>query len=321
MTRTADVDTGANASAEMPLVSIVIPAYNAVGEDQNKGAGSFLVQAVESALAQTYRNIEVIIVDDGSTDATAQVMQSRYGGDSRVRALHQPNRGPSAARNRGIAESRGAFLHFLDSDEFLHPTKVAQSYALFLRQSDIGVVYGHGIPLRAEDGAAIPMTYPPLPSGWVLCEWLSGTMSGGTYGVTSSVMVRREALERVGGFPEDQRVAEDWDLWIRLATRYQFAALNEKLVYYYRRADGLHANRLNMALGRLQTFQRVRDLAGREACLTDAQYTRMLASRWHVVAERYLESGQHQAARHAFGEAIRLHPTLSRVVFYLRSYF
>jgi hypothetical protein len=165
------------------------------------------------------------------------------------------------------------------------------------------------------------MEYPPLPSGWVMCEWLKGKMSGGTYGVTSSFMMRREAVLEVGGFREDQRVAEDWDLWIRLAARYPFAALDEKLVYYYRRPEGLHSSRLNMALGRLQTFQHVRDYAGREKCLTDQEYAQMLASRWHVVAERYWEAHKPAEARKAFREAIKLHPTRSRRAFYLLTYF
>lgn len=292
--------------SDLPLVSFIIPTYN---------AASYLIRAVDSALSQTYPNIEVIIVDDGSTDDTTQIVARRYG--ARVRYLRQANAGPSAARNRGIAEAQGEFVHFLDADEFLLPTKVEKSYALFCEKPEIGVVYGHGIPLRSDDESEIPMDYPPLPSGWVMCHWLTGMMSGGTYGVTSSFMVRRDAVLDVGGFPEDQRVAEDWDVWIRLAARYPFAVLDEKLVYYFRRPDGLHVNRLNMALGRLQTFQRVRDYAGREKCLTDAKYNRMLASRWHVVAERYSEMGHRIEARQAFGEAIKLHPTLARLVFYL----
>jgi glycosyltransferase involved in cell wall biosynthesis len=294
------------------LVSVIIPTFN---------TAHYLVRSVDSALNQTYSNLEVIIIDDGSTDNTAEVVKARYSGDIRVRYLYQYNAGPSVARNRGVREARGEFVHFLDSDEFLHPTKIQKSYALFREKPEIGVVYGHGIPLLPHTDEELPMEYPPLPSGWVMCDWLKGRMSGGTYGVTSSFMVRRDAVLEAGGFREDQRVAEDWDLWIRLAARYPFAALEDKLVYYYRRSEGLHSSRLNMALGRLQTFQQVRRYAGREKCLTDQEYRQMLASRWHVVAERYWEAHQPAEARQAFKEAIKLYPTRSRYIFYLLTYF
>lgn len=292
----------------LPVISFIIPAYNAVGTIQ---------RALDSALNQTYSNIEVIVVDDGSTDATAALLREHYGQDQRVRYIYQANSGPSVARNRGVREAQGEFVHFLDADEWLLPTKVERSYALFQQQPGIGVVYGHGIPVQPDGVTEIPMEYPPLPSGWVLCDWLKGTMAGGNYGVTSSFMVRRQAVIEVGGFPEDQWVAEDWDLWLRLAAKYPFAALDEKLVYYHRLPDGLHVNRLKMALGRLQTFERARHYAGREQCLSDAEYERMLAGRWHVVGTRYQEIGQHREAKNAFYQALRLDARPRRYLNYL----
>lgn len=291
----------------LPTVSLIVPTYNAAG---------YIRRALDSALSQTYPNIEVLVVDDGSTDHTAALLQQHYGQDQRVRYIHQANAGPSVARNRGVREAQGEFIHFLDADEWLLPTKIEQSYTLFQQQPEIGVAYGHGIPVQPDGVTEIPMDYPPLPSGWVLCEWLKGTMAGGRYGVTSSFMVRRQAVIEVGGFPEDQRVAEDWDLWLRLAAKYPFAALAEKLVYYHRLPDGLHVNRLKMALGRLQTFERARHYAGREQCLSDAEYERMLAGRWHVVGTRYQEIGQYRDAKQAFGEALRLDARPSRVLYY-----
>ena len=282
-----------------PLVSFVIPTYN---------AASYIEQAVRSCLDQTYAPVEVVIVDDGSHDNTLDILETNFGADSRVRWMSQENSGPSAARNRGIAEATGEFIHFLDADEYILPQKVEQSLDLFHEHPDAGVVYGHGIPVEADGLTVIPMNYPPLPSGDVFCEWLIGTMSGGTYGVVSSFMVRRAALDRVGGFNESMRWAEDWELWLRLAVHYHFIALSEKLVYYRRTTEGAHRNRLNMASGRLKTYQLVRDLEKRKQCLDDAAYDRLLASRWQVVAIRYWERGQGQAARKAFRQAIQLNP-------------
>ncbi len=301
-----------NTPPETPLVSFVVPAYNAAG---------YVRRAVDSALAQSYTPLEVIVVDDGSTDATWAVLNQHYASDERVTLIQQPNAGPSAARNHGIREALGEYIHFLDADEFLHPSKVERSMALFRRDPETGVVYGHGIPLEPDGVTEIPIRLPPLPSGWVMCEWLTGTMSGGTYGVTSSFMVRRDALMTVGGFREDQWVAEDWDLWLRLAARYPFAALDEPLVYYHRLPDGLHSSRLGMAEGRLQTVQQARDLPGRAACLDDAAYQRLLASRWHVVGERAWEAGQRGKASGAFRRANMLENSTARRVFAVMALF
>lgn len=283
----------------LPLVSFVIPAYN---------TSAYIVQAVESCLAQTYTEIEVIVVDDGSTDNTVALLHEHYDDDGRVRVIEQPNAGPSVARNTGIDAARGEFVHFIDADEFILPTKVKKSCALFQQHPEIGVVYGHGIAVEPDGVTVITMEQPPLPSGDVLCEWLVGTMAGGTHGVVSSVMVRREALRAVGGFNPTIKGTEDWDLWLRLAARYPFAALDEKLVYYRRTADGVHVNRLNMAQCRLRTIQLARELPGRERCLDDAAYDRLEAGRWHLVAERLWEVGRRAEARSAYAQANRLDP-------------
>jgi glycosyltransferase involved in cell wall biosynthesis len=291
-----------------PLVSFIVPAYN---------VERYIQRAVDSALAQTYQNIEVVVVDDGSTDATSALLEERYARDARVMRLQQANAGPSAARNRAIRQAQGEFVHFLDADEFLLRTKLERSLSLFRQYPEIAVVYGHGIPLEPDGVTEIPMTLPPLPSGWIFCEWLNGTMAGGTYGVTSSVMARRDAVLAVGGFREDQRAAEDWDLWLRLAARYPFAALDEPMVYYHRLPGGLHSNRQAMARGRLQTIQQARDYTGRSECLDDAAYTRLLASRWHVVGERAWEAGHRSEARKAFLQADALEPSRARKLFAL----
>jgi glycosyltransferase involved in cell wall biosynthesis len=295
-----------------PLVSFIVPAYN---------VESYVRRAIDSALAQNYQKIEVIVVDDGSTDGTWALLNQCFADHPRVILIQQANTGPSAARNRAVYEAKGAYVHFLDADEFLLPTKVQRSLALFRQHPEAAVVYGHGIPLQPDGVTEIPIALPPLPSGWILCEWLTGTMAGGTNGVTSSVMAKREAVIEVGGFREDQRVAEDWDLWLRLAARYPFAALDEPLVYYHRLPQGLHANRLTMARGRLQTVQQARDYKGRERCLDEAAYTLLLASRWHVVGERAWEAGERSEARRAFLQADALEASIARKLFAVLSLF
>lgn len=299
---------------ELPLVSFITPTYNAAG---------FLWQAVDSALNQTYPNIEVIVVDDGSTDDTDQMIQARYGADPRVRYFRQTNQGPAAARNRAIAEARGEYLHLLDSDERLFPEKVERSYALFQQNSDAVVVYGYGIAVQPDGLTVIPMERPQLPSGDVFCAWLCGAMSGGTHSVTGSFMMKRDAVLEVGGFDEKFWASEDWDLWLRLSARYPFAALDDDLVYYRRMPDGLHKQRFNIVQGRLWAVQKARQLSAWKRCLTEAEFDRLEAGRWHTLAVHYWEQGKRAEARAAFSEAVRIYAPRANVrrLYSLFTYF
>jgi glycosyltransferase involved in cell wall biosynthesis len=284
---------------DLPLVTFVVPAYN---------VEKFVEETVRSALDQTYKNVEVIVVDDGSTDATPEVTARMSALDPRVRLIRQQNLHVATARNRGIEESRGAFVHFLDADEIVLPEKVALSYALFAADPAVGVVYGHGIPVEPDGITPLPYRYVPLPSGDVFCEWVTGTMANGTHGVTSSFMVRRELFDQVGMFAVALKRAQDWDMWLRLAAVTNFAALDRPLVRYRRLPEGLHKNRIETARGRLQVIQRLADQPRWRECLDDTAYTVMLGGRWQTLAERLWQGGRRQEARAAFAEAVRVDP-------------
>ncbi|MFS8117396.1 MAG: glycosyltransferase family 2 protein, partial [Microcoleus sp.] len=117
-----------SAATHAPQVSVIIPAYN---------GDRYIVQAVESVFAQTYTNWEIIVVDDGSTDETHQVLQPYL---DKIRYIYQENRGVAAARNRGIQEAKGEFIAFLDQDDFFLPDKLAAQIALFRQQPSLGIV-------------------------------------------------------------------------------------------------------------------------------------------------------------------------------------
>ncbi len=182
-----------------PKVDIIIPAYN---------QGHYLKECVESALAQTWENIEVIIVDDGSTDNTAEVGQSFD--DPRVTYIYQDNKGLSGARNTGLENSTGEFVSFLDSDDLFLPTKLSKLMGLFADNPELGLCAGDSI-LIGEDGEPIGKTYgdgmPNRPE-----EWLNGNRIH-----VGSVLVKKEWLDKVDPFDENLRACEDWDMWLRLA--------------------------------------------------------------------------------------------------------
>jgi hypothetical protein len=180
-------------------VSIVIPAYN---------QGHYLGAAIESALAQTYADVEVVVVDDGSTDDTKAVA-TRYA-DPRIRYVYQQNRGLAAARNTGIRESTGALLTFLDSDDLFLPSKVEVLLAAMDARPGLGFVAGQAV-LIDEAGQRLGETFeegpPATPTDWLLGNPLH----------VGSVLLSREWQSRVGLFDEALRSYEDWDLWLRLA--------------------------------------------------------------------------------------------------------
>ena len=183
---------------DRPKVSIVIPVHN--GED-------YLADAVESALAQTSASVEVIVVDDGSTDGTADILK-RY--EDRIAIVSQENQGPSAARNRGIKMCCGEYVSFIDSDDFIVPEKSALQAGMLDKDPKVGLCYGVCQAIDSRDGHVIKTTRPgegasdrrkaPFPP----------------YYPTPAFMVRRVWLEKVGGYDESIRRSEDTDLRFKL---------------------------------------------------------------------------------------------------------
>jgi glycosyltransferase involved in cell wall biosynthesis len=197
------------------LVSVVIPTYE---------RATLVGGAIETALAQTHDEIEVIVVDGGSTDGTLDVLD-RYTDDERVTVLHDdPNGGIAGARNRGVAAASGAFVCPLDDDDRWYPTKVERQLAVFgQRGPRCGVVYSGGVARR---NGRVVRTYSPWRSGRIYPEILAD------FGLNpySSHMIRRACFERVGGYDTAFPHGEDWDFCIRVARAYEFAAVSDPLV-------------------------------------------------------------------------------------------
>lgn len=289
-------------------VSIVMPAYNALGT---------IFDAIDSALTQTRPPLEVIVIDDGSTDGTADAIESRYS--QRVSVIRQTNAGVSAARNRGIEAASGDFVHFLDADDMLNPDKLERSIEL-AALSGAAVVYGPARYVASDGVTPVNFAFPPLPSGDVLADWLFGTMANGTYGVCSSFLVSRAALRETGGFNIEVGHAEDWDLWIRLAAKHRFVALDEPLVTYRVMPTGASRSNLGMAHGRLTAVRRARALPEVRARFAPAALDRLEAGRWHVYAMRLWEAGRRSESRRAFAAANRLAPSTARRLYALMTY-
>lgn len=231
-----------------PLVSVVIPNYN---------YGRFLRAAVDGALAQTYKNVEIIVADDGSTDESDDVIKS-YG--NKIRSFKQKNAGVSAARNRAFQETRGELIAYLDSDDIWLPEKLEKQVKLF-RDAEIGLVHC-GCADFDNDGKITAEHLNGL-NGWVwedLLRYKRPVILGGG----SAVVVRREAIERAGGFDENLKIGEDWEFYFRVARLYKVGFVPEILLKYRRHAANHHANVKRMASDMLRAYDKIFAAGGDE---------------------------------------------------------
>lgn len=185
------------------LVSIIIPTYN-----MRRWVG----EAVDSALTQTYQDIEVIVVDDGSADGTGDYLQERYSG--RIRYVRQSNSGRGAARNYGLRLANGEYIQFLDADDILYPYKIKEQVEYLQKNPEYTAVYGDA--LLAYEDELEHTWYPGLRSFYISGDILEQEIHN-PFLWPVAVLVRRAWVERVEGFDETLRSNEDWDLWLRIA--------------------------------------------------------------------------------------------------------
>lgn len=220
-----------------PLVSVVIPVYN--GE-------AFVERALDSVLSQRHANVEAVVIDDGSTDGSGALLDARAASDARVRVVHQANAGLSAARNAGIAHARGAYLAFLDADDWLLEHKIEHQLAAFAAHPDADLVYSDYEKVRDEDGAtfAVPRGVPPRPFPELLVyrNWFAPMVP----------LLRRELVERVGPFDPTFRAAEDWDFWYRCALQGTFAYAPGVVARYRLHGGQMHRDHERMTTARRQ---------------------------------------------------------------------
>jgi glycosyltransferase involved in cell wall biosynthesis len=202
-----------------PRLSVIVTCYN---------YGKYLDSCLTSILNQTYRDFELIIVNDGSTDTTDEVI-SRYLENEKIRYVKQTNTGQAIATNNGIKTSRGALVAFLDADDLWESTKLEKQVCLFTEDS-IGVVYSR-IKFMNEDGIPIDMElkgkyYTPR-SGYVTEALLFEN-----FVPYSSTIVRKECFDKFGLFNPEYKNGLDWDMWLRISREYQFAFVDEHLLIY-----------------------------------------------------------------------------------------
>jgi len=267
-------------------ISVVIPAYN---------AGCFIAAAIESALAQTIPLIEVLVIDDGSTDDTFRIASS-YPGP--VRALTKANGGPASARNLGVQHARGEWIAFLDADDRWFPNKLEKQMELI----DPAVAVVHAGCLGRSDGVPAETTFAQL--------WRRNCI------VNSTALVRRSVFIQLGGLDEDPQIVgvEDYNLWLRIAAAgWKICGLSEELCVYTPAEGSLSRQILRFASAELEN---ARKIAGQLNLSPDELREKEL-----LILDQYgfelLHVRDLQHARQYFSQALVRHFTFRRLLYWV----
>jgi len=272
----------------MPKVSVIIPVYN---------CEKYIAQTLDSVFSQSLQDFEVIVVNDGSTDRTEEVL-SKYR--QRITHLQNDHRGPASSRNRGLDVARGSHIAFLDADDLWHPAKLEKQLAFAEKHPEYGIITTDAANFD-ETGILDVSTaafHKFIPSGDVLEHLLFDNWIG-----TSCAMIRRACFEKVGGFDEERFVwGEDWIMWMRVAAEYPVYFIDEVLVQYRMHSQGYsranlekHYRDLLYDLDKLE--RTVPRLAARPDLVREAKYRLSVKSGWDDLQGLQLEGAKDKLRR------------------------
>lgn len=281
----------------MPIVTVIIPTYN---------RADMLGDALDSLQRQSFGDWEAIVVDDGSTDAIADVM-AHYARDTRIRYIYQQNKGLSGARNTGIRNAQGEYIALLDSDDVCLPNRLAQQLALFQQDAQVGLVAGgcietdrHLKPIRqVENWHGTPTL--------VLQDFLYTAPF-----CPSAIMAKRDWFVQAGLFDESMKRAEDWDMWLRMVVRGCSCVWQREPACYYRlHGNNMMRDALLMRDGMLTMLDKLFAYPDLPIAIT-RQRDRAYANIYMNTAGRCFAAGDNDGGRAALGQALRLNPALVR---------
>lgn len=262
------------------LVSVIIPVYD--GE-------AFVERAVRSVLAQSHEAVEAVVVDDGSRDGSADVVAAIAREDERVRLVRKENGGLAAARNTGIEHARGAFVNFLDADDWLLDHKLRVQLDALAEEPDKDLAYSDYVKVSETDGTEfeVPRGVPPVPFDrlYVYRNWFAPMVP----------LLRRRLVDRVGGFDEGFRAAEDWDYWLRCAWHTEFVYVPGVVAKYRLHDAQMHRDhdRMNEAHRRLAEKHFAGDPDRLRSSLA---YYHLENARFHKGRGAYLRCARHLLA-------------------------
>jgi len=239
------INSPATRPLDLPLVSVIVSAYN---------YGHFIGQTLESLQAQTYQYWECVVVDDGSTDDTAQVVARYTEKDSRIKYMWQKNRGPSAARNNGLMKTSGQFVQFLDADDLIESEKFERQVEYLEQYTEVDIVYGNMRYFDFENMNKRRYTMwgedkPWMPETSGTGKEILTALIHKNILVINSPLIRRSVIDEVGLFDKTLKGPEDWDYWLRCAAQgkyFQYQELKGTLALVRSHSSSISKNREGM---------------------------------------------------------------------------
>lgn len=272
----------------MKKVSVIIPAYN---------KADLTVKSVESVLEQTYGDIEIIVVDDGSTDETKSALSPYFG---KIKYLYKENGGASSARNLGIQQATGEYIAFLDCDDVYFSEKIERCVGYLETNPKFGFV--HTPVYFIDEKGEILGKYPRLkksPSGHIAKKLLSKN-----FVCNSTPLVRKSCFEKAGLFDETIFTPADWDMWIRLAERYKAGCVNIPLTGY-RKSESYIAGHLEQS--KKEMLRVLEKAFKRNPDLNERDRKKLISNVCYWQALGYLRAGDFQKAKREIKESLGEH--------------
>ena len=288
----------------MALVSVIIPTCN---------RSSMLKRALDSVLKQTYSNIEIIVVDDASTDDTSEVIK-KYTNESLRYVRVDRSRGGNFARNLGVSKTHGEYIAFLDDDDEWMPDKLSKQLEVFNSGKSLGLVYT-GVEVIHTGYDNIYHNQPKLRG-----DLSKSILTYNYIGSTSSVMIKREIFDNAGGFDIELPQLQDYDLWIRICQISNIGYVSESLIKYY-----VHNNVAQITSSVLKNQKAIE--------IIDAKYSDLISNlskkqqgmrycqRYNAMGKRKLKNGERKESRGYFVRSFKSYPNMLSVMLYIASFF
>jgi glycosyltransferase involved in cell wall biosynthesis len=281
----------------MPSVSVVIPTFN---------REHYIGRALESVLNQTYTDYEIIIVDDGSTDKTGEIIRRYQETADNIRYIRTTeNKGASAARNTGIQEACGTYIAFQDSDDVWMPEKLEKQVKILSETGPaVGLVYTGFWLVKGDTQQYIPHPSYKKREGYIANEILKGSFIG-----TPTILIKKECFEHMGLFDESLPQLQDWELMIRVSERYQFRFIDEPLLLAHHQGNNISVDQASNIRAREMIF-------AKHFKKYEGGGRRILAREYFSLGNLYCKNNRAYRGRKYFFRAIRTYP-LNPVYFML----
>lgn len=286
------------------MVSVIMPAFN---------TEKYISQAIESVLDQTYQDVELIIVNDGSTDMTEKVIQKYL---NRISYIFQTNKGIAAARNIGIRASRGEYIAFLDSDDIWLPEKLKLQVNYLSTHLDTDLVYADYATF--DNGGILEENFAfarqvPRPIGYIFQELLLKCLI-----FTSTVMLKRKVLEKTGLFDERFLIGEDYDLWLRISAEHKIGYITEVVSKYRRHPSSITARDLSTNKPwEIKVIEKALKMFPEEKTkMPTRKLRKRLARPYFDIAYMAFHKKKYQVARYHFSKCLQTWPYNSKATIY-----